>query len=76
MKKTSLLLAMSAAFAGSYAASDVSAVRIGETNPSLSAYVFGTGEQLSGQQFQTEGIMTYNGYQYTSSEERRVGKEC
>ena len=65
MKKTSLLLAMSAAFAGSYAASDVSAVRIGETNPSLSAYVFGTGEQLSGQQFQTEGIMTYNGYQYT-----------
>ena len=40
-------------------------IRIGETNPSVSAYVFGTGEQLSGQQFQTEGIMTYEGYQYT-----------
>ena len=36
-----------------------------ERNPSVAAYVFGTGEQLSGQQFQTEGIMTYNGYQYT-----------
>ena len=40
-------------------------IRIGETNPSTSAYVFGTGEQLSGQQFQTDGIKTYKGYQYT-----------
>ncbi|WP_455585556.1 BNR-4 repeat-containing protein [Bacteroides sp.] len=40
-------------------------IRIGETNPSCAAYVFGTGEQLSGQQFQTDGIKTYKGYQYT-----------
>ncbi len=40
-------------------------LRIGETNPSTSAYVFGTGEQLSGQQFKTDGIKTYKGYQYT-----------
>jgi len=40
-------------------------VRIGSTLPSQSAYVMGTGEQLSGQQFQTDGILTYKGYQYT-----------
>jgi len=38
--------------------------RIGQTNPSVSAFVMGTGEQLSGQQFQTDGILTYKGYQY------------
>jgi hypothetical protein len=38
--------------------------RIGQTNPSVSAYVMGTGEQLAGQQFQTDGIITYRGYQY------------
>lgn len=38
--------------------------RIGSTFPSQSAYVMGTGEQLSGQQFQTDGILTYKGYQY------------
>ena len=65
MKKTLLLTLLSGYCFGSYAVSNVSAVRIGETNPSVAAYVFGTGEQLSGQQFQTEGIMTYNGYQYT-----------
>lgn len=43
---------------------NVSAVRIGETNPSENVYIFGTGEQLSGQQFQTDGLITYNGYQY------------
>jgi hypothetical protein len=48
-----------------HAAVNVQAVRIGESNPSVSAYVFGTGEQLSGQQFQTDGILTYQGYQYT-----------
>lgn len=39
--------------------------RIGSTFPSQSAYVMGTGEQLSGQQFQTDGILSYKGYQYT-----------
>lgn len=43
----------------------VNFIRVGETNPSVSAYVFGAGEQLSGQQFQTDGIKTYKGYQYT-----------
>lgn len=49
----------------SHAENKIRSLRIGETNPSVSAYVFGTGEQLSGQQFQTEGILTYKGYQYT-----------
>ncbi|GAB1415752.1 hypothetical protein MASR2M117_11580 [Paludibacter sp.] len=40
-------------------------IRIGETNPSVTAFVLGSGEQLSGQQFQTDGIKTYKGYQYT-----------
>ena len=43
----------------------VSIFKIGETYPTDSAYVFGSGEQLSGQQFQTEGIMSFAGYQYT-----------
>ena len=51
--------------AESNAQTDLNFIKIGETNPSVSAYVFGTGEQLSGQQFQTEGITTYKGYQYT-----------
>ena len=42
-----------------------STTRVGPTFPSLSAFVMGTGEQLSGQQFQTDGILTYKGYQYT-----------
>lgn len=43
----------------------VSVFRIGESYPTDSAYVLGKGEQLSGQQFQTEGIMSFAGYQYT-----------
>ena len=39
--------------------------KIATSYPSESAYVFANGEQLSGQQFQTEGIMTYKDYQYT-----------
>lgn len=46
-------------------AQDKSVVRVGISYPNTSAYVFGTGEQLSGQQFQTDGIHTYKGYQYT-----------
>lgn len=49
----------------SYAQNEPRFLRIGETNPSVSAYVYGTSEQLSGQQFQTEGLLTYKGYQYT-----------
>ena len=64
MRKIVLLSLLSGFAAGSYAVSNVSAVRVGETNPSTAAYVFGTGEQLSGQQFQTDGIISYNGYQY------------
>lgn len=41
------------------------AVRVGITYPSVAAFVMGTGEQLSGQQFQTDGILTHKGYQYT-----------
>lgn len=40
------------------------AVKVEVTYPNTSAYVMGTGEQLSGQQFQTDGILTYQGYQY------------
>jgi hypothetical protein len=47
-----------------YAQNLPAVTRIGQTNPSVSAYVMGTGEQLSGQQFQTDGILTYSGYQY------------
>jgi hypothetical protein len=66
MKKQIILLLFSAFLGLSvHAAVNVQAVRIGESNPSVSAYVFGTGEQLSGQQFQTDGILTYKGYQYT-----------
>lgn len=42
-----------------------SVTRIGHTFPSVSAFVMGTGEQLSGQQFQSDAILTYKGYQYT-----------
>ncbi len=41
------------------------AVKVSVTYPNTSAYVMGTGEQLSGQQFQTDGIVTYKGFQYT-----------
>ncbi len=41
------------------------AIKVSVTYPNVSAYVMGTGEQLSGQQFQTDGIITYKGYQYT-----------
>lgn len=40
------------------------AVKVAVTYPNTSAYVMGTGEQLSGQQFQTDGIATYKNYQY------------
>jgi hypothetical protein len=40
-------------------------VKVGTSYPSQSAFVMGTGEQLSGQQFQTDGIISYKGYQYT-----------
>lgn len=39
--------------------------KVGITYPSQAAFVMGSGEQLSGQQFQTDGILTYKGYQYT-----------
>ena len=66
MKKTLVLLTVSALGLNVInARNELNVIRIGETNPSTSAYVFGTGEQLSGQQFQTEGIKTYKGYQYT-----------
>lgn len=41
------------------------AVKVALSYPNVSAYVMGTGEQLSGQQFQTDAIVTYKGYQYT-----------
>ncbi len=63
------LMCLTACIAGlghiAHAQSDLRSLRIGESNPSISAYVFGSGEQISGQQFQTEGLMTYAGYQYT-----------
>jgi len=52
-------------FSGSIWAQNSKVVIIGTSNPSVSAYVMGTGEQLSGQQFQTDGIVTYKNYQYT-----------
>lgn len=48
-----------------FAQNSINFIRVGESNPSTYAYVFGTGEQLSGQQFQTDGIVTYKGFQYT-----------
>lgn len=43
----------------------VSSIRIGETNPSLNAYVLSQQEQLTGQAFQQDALLTYKGYQYT-----------
>lgn len=40
------------------------AVKVAQHYPSTTAYVMGSGEQLSGQQFQTDGILTYMNYQY------------
>lgn len=40
-------------------------VRVGESCPSLSAYVMASQEQLSGQAFQQDAILTHAGYQYT-----------
>lgn len=44
---------------------DIAFVRIGETYPSTNAYVLSSQEQLSGQAFQQDAIISYNGYQYT-----------
>lgn len=66
MKKTLTLFAILLLGFNILGAQDkINFIRIGESNPSTSAYVFGSGEQLSGQQFQTDGILTYEGYQYT-----------
>lgn len=40
------------------------ALKVSVSYPNTSAYVMGAGEQLSGQQFQTDGIVTYKNYQY------------
>lgn len=64
-KSFTLFVALLSGLSNSLNADSIDFIRIGETNPSVSAYVFGTGEQLSGQQFQTDGIKTYKGYQYT-----------
>jgi hypothetical protein len=40
-------------------------LRVGESCPSLNAYVMASQEQLSGQAFQQDAILTYKGYQYT-----------
>ena len=40
------------------------ALRVGESCPSLSAYVMASQEQLSGQAFQQDAILTHAGYQY------------
>ena len=67
MKKTTLFLTFIFLLCSNFlkAESGFSVVTVGKTYPSESAYVFGTGEQLSGQQFQTDGILTYKNYQYT-----------
>ena len=43
----------------------IKALRVGETNPSTTAYVLAQQEQLSGQAFQQDALVTYNGFQYT-----------
>jgi hypothetical protein len=43
----------------------IKAFRINETNPSTTAYVLTQQEQLSGQAFQQDALVTYNGFQYT-----------
>jgi len=65
MKKTIIILTVFLLGLNIKAQDKINFIRIGETNPSTAAYVFGTGEQLSGQQFQTDGLLTYKGYQYT-----------
>jgi hypothetical protein len=41
-------------------------VRVGETLPSQAAYKRGYGEQLIGQAFQQDALISYKGYQYTT----------
>lgn len=43
----------------------VKALRVKETNPNISAWVLSTQEQLTGQAFQQDALVTFNGYQYT-----------
>ncbi|MDR1738370.1 MAG: BNR-4 repeat-containing protein [Candidatus Symbiothrix sp.] len=47
------------------AADPVRFVRVGETNPNSNVYLLSTSEQLSGQAFQQDMLLTYKGYQYT-----------
>lgn len=61
---TTVLFLIGLVLSGLSAQNLPSVTRIGHTNPSVSAFVMGAGEQLSGQQFQTDGILTYHGYQY------------
>lgn len=60
-----LLIALVCVGSGTILLSAPKAVKVAVSNPNVSAYVMGTGEQLSGQQFQTDAIVTYKGYQYT-----------
>jgi hypothetical protein len=39
--------------------------KTGETNPSTTAYLLPSQEQLTGQAFQQDALISYNGYQYT-----------
>lgn len=43
----------------------VKALRVKETYPSTTAYVLSSQEQLTGQAFQQDALVSYNGYQYT-----------
>ncbi len=64
MKKLFSLLTVACITLTGVAQNYAGGVKIGETYPTAAAYVFGTGEQLSGQQFQTDGIISYKGFQY------------
>lgn len=43
----------------------VKALRVKETKPCLSAYVLSSQEQITGQAFQQDALVSYKGYQYT-----------
>ncbi|MDP4276135.1 MAG: BNR repeat-containing protein [Bacteroidota bacterium] len=66
MKQFSItLIFASLSVAASAAPTTVKALRVNETHPTTTAYVLSTQEQLSGQSFQQDALVSYNGYQYT-----------
>lgn len=58
-------LACLALFLLAAGAASSASLRAGESYPSLNAYVMASQEQLSGQAFQQDAILTHMGYQYT-----------